>query len=121
MFNISTFGIAGNFLHWIAAFLNNRFQFVVVQHCYSEWLPVLSGMPQGTVLGPVLFILFTDDIGGICSGSATHILFSDDMKLYSTNETNLDKCSLESALDRLQLDMFQHATKRKVLSLDLKT
>ena len=38
-------------------FLNNRFQCVVVEHCNSEWLPVLSGIPQGTVIGPVLFIL----------------------------------------------------------------
>jgi len=81
IFKLSTFGIAGNLLNWIAAFLNERFQCVVVEHCNSEWLPVLSGIPhQGNVLGPVLFILFINDIGVICSGSVTHKLFADDMK-----------------------------------------
>jgi len=56
-----------------------------------------------TVLGPVLFILFIYDIGVICSGSVTHKLLADDMKLYSTIDTNLDRCSLQSALDRLHL------------------
>jgi len=84
-------------------FLNERFQCVVVEHCNSEWLPVLRGISQGTVLGPVLFILFIDDIGVICSGSVAHKLFADDMKLYSTIDTNLDRRSLQSALDRLNL------------------
>jgi len=78
----------------------------------SEWLPVLSGIPQGTVLGPVLFILFIDDIGVFCSGSVTHKLFAGDMKLYSTIDTNLDGCSLQSALDRLHM-VLQLATIRK--------
>jgi len=72
-----------------------------VEHCNSEWLPVLSGIPQGTVLGSVLFIIFIDDIGAICSGSVTHTFFADDMTLYSTIVTNFDSFSLQSALDRL--------------------
>jgi len=80
IFKLSTFGIAGNLLNWIAAFLNERFQCVVVEHCNSEWLPVLRGIPQDTVLGPVLCILFIDDIGVIFSGSVTLKLFADDMK-----------------------------------------
>jgi len=70
-----------------------------VEHCNSEWLPVLSGIPHCTVLDAVLLILFIDDIGVICSGSVTHKLFADDMKLYSTIDTNLDRCSLQFALD----------------------
>ena len=96
---LSSFGISGNLLNWIAAFLNSRFQCVVVEHCNSEWLPVLSGIPQGTVIGPLLFILFIDDIGVICSGSVSHTLFADDIKLYSTIYNNLDNVSLQSALN----------------------
>jgi len=40
VFKLSTFGISGNMLNWIAAFLNERFQCVVVEHCNCEWLPV---------------------------------------------------------------------------------
>jgi len=90
IFKLSTFGIAENLLNWIAAFLNNRFLCVVGEHCNSEWLPVLSGIPQGTVLCPVFFILFIDDFGVICSLSVIQKLFSDDMKLYSTVDTNFD-------------------------------
>jgi ribonuclease P/MRP protein subunit RPP40 len=98
---LSAFGISGKLYTWIASFLYNRSQCVVVEHCNSDWLPVISGIPQGTVIGPVLFILFIDDVGEICSGSLTHKLFADDMKLYSTIYTNLDNFSLQSALDRL--------------------
>jgi ribonucleases P/MRP protein subunit RPP40 len=70
-----------------------------VEHCNSEWLPVLSGIPQGNVIGPVLFILFIDDIGVICSGSVTHKLFADDMKGHSKIDSNLDNVSLQFALD----------------------
>jgi len=83
-------------------FLNERFQCVVAKHCHSERLPVFSGIPQGTVLGPVLFILFIDDIGVICSGSLTHKLFADDMKLYSTIDTNLDNLHLIVYTDLLK-------------------
>jgi len=100
IFKFSTFDISGNLLNWIAAFLNERFLCVVVEHCNSVWLPVLGGIPQGTVLSPVIFILFIDDIGVICSGSVTHKLFADVMKLYSTINTILDRFSLQSALDR---------------------
>jgi len=99
IFKHSTFDILGNLLNWIAAFLNERFQCVVVEHCNSDWLSVLSGIPHGTVLGPVLFVLCIDDIGVMFSVSVTHKLFADDMKLYST----VDRCSLQSALDRLHV------------------
>jgi Reverse transcriptase (RNA-dependent DNA polymerase) len=75
-----------------------QFQCVVVENCNSEWLPILSGISQQC---PLLFIIFIDDIGVICSGSVTHKLFADDIKLYSTIYTNLDNVSLQSALNVL--------------------
>lgn len=78
------FGVCGLLLYWITAFLSNRFQRVVLESCCSEWSPVISGVPQGSVLGPILFILFIDDVGSLFSGDLRHQLFADDLKLYST-------------------------------------
>jgi hypothetical protein len=102
VFKLNQFGISSKLLSWINAFLTDRSQCVVVEHCYSSWMPVLSGVPQGSVLGPVLFILFIDDIGVVCSGTVTHKLFADDLKLYSIINTDNDNISLQSTLDRLQ-------------------
>ena len=102
VFKLRNLGINGCLLQWISAFLSNRTQCVVIEHCFSEWSPVLSGVPQGSVLGPILFILFIDDIAAICSGVITHKLYADDLKLYSTINSDCDRDLLQSALDRLQ-------------------
>ena len=90
-------------MQWIESFLTNRCQCVVVEHCFSSLTPVVSGVPQGSVLGPILFILFINDIGSICDGSTvTHKLFADDLKLYSNINTNCDHVHFQSVLDQLQ-------------------
>jgi hypothetical protein len=100
---LTIYGISGNLLKWIYAFLSNRFQCVVTEHCFSAWSPVISGVPQGSVLGPILFILYIDDINIICTGSVTLKLFADDLKLYSTIKSDCDNNSLQATLDKLQL------------------
>ena len=77
---VETFGITGKVLSWIQAFLTNRQQKVLVNGAESSWAHVKSGIPQGSILGPVLFTLFVNDIPDQIK---TYIsLYADDTKIY---------------------------------------
>ena len=62
VFKLRQLGIGGPFLNILIEFLSNRKQRVVVDGHHGEWRDVISGVPQGSVLGPVLFILYTSDM-----------------------------------------------------------
>ena len=74
------YGINGQTLKWLTEFLENRLQTVVVEGAKSTFRVVLSGVPQGTVLGPILFILYIDDQLDILV-TALGKVFADDTKL----------------------------------------
>ena len=75
-------GINGKTLAWIAVFLHNRTQFVVVNGTHSTTTPVTSCVPQGSFLGPTLFLLFINDITQVTNSQLR--LFADDTVLYRT-------------------------------------
>ena len=99
LFKLKHFGISGSLLSWIKNFLYNRKQCVVLDNCFSSVIDVLSGVPQGSVLGPILFILFIDDIDCVCTGVSTLKLFADDCRLYS--EITLNTCNYTCLLQSL--------------------
>ena len=92
-------GIRGKTKNWIAAFLTKRLQRVAVNGKFSTWHNVLSGVSQGTVLGPHLFLLFINDIQAAVSGVTR--LFADDCLIYRQIITEGDEKLLQTDLDNL--------------------
>ena len=80
LFKLKSLGIDGNILRVIDSFLSNRFQRVLIGDSLSSPLPVSSGVPQGSVLGPLLFLIYVNDIDD-CVLHCKLYKFADDMKL----------------------------------------
>ena len=94
------YGIKGKTNAWIANFLHNRTQNVVLNGEKSYTGNVVSGVPQGSVLGPSLFLFYINDLPEGLSSKVR--LFADDTVLYMTVSKSEDAKSLQSDLDKLQ-------------------
>ena len=77
------FGLTGLVINWITSYLSGRFQKVVVGDANSSAVPLSCGVPQGSILGPILFTLYTTPLQKICNKHAvTYHLYADDQQLY---------------------------------------
>ena len=117
---LESHGITGKVHKWIAAWLRNRKQQVVLKGKKSIWEDVLSGVPQGSILGPVLFLIYINDIdSGILS---TLSKFADDCKLTRKVTCEKDQDDMQTDLDTLESwsekwQMAFHPDKCKVLHI----
>jgi len=93
-------GINGKVFNWIESWLTNRRQRVCVRGKFSDWIPVPSGVPQGSVLGPVLFLIFINDLEQGLGSQA--VKFADDTKVFSQISTVRDCEILQQDLVLLQ-------------------
>ena len=82
IYKVKYIGINGMFLKLITSFLENRFQRVVLTGQTFSWEPVLAGVPQGSVLGLLFFLIYINDLSKNLSSNTK--LFADDTSIFST-------------------------------------
>lgn len=98
LYKISYYGINCNALNWVKDFLTNRTQNVVLEGETSNNIPVTSGVPQGTVLGPILFLIYINNLAEYMKHSKLR-LFADDSIIYKEIKTPDDCKKLQEDLD----------------------
>jgi hypothetical protein len=96
---LSFYGIRNDTLGWVGAFLSHRKQSVSVNGTHSSWVDVTSGVPQGSVLGPALFLLYINDIKDKIHSSLK--LFADDSILYREINDQQDHTIIQEDLQTL--------------------
>jgi len=89
-------GINGKLLKWIRSFLEARLVRVGITGSFSDWIKVLSGVPQGSVLGPRLFLLFVTDLPDWIRNSVR--VFADYVKIRNVIRTDAGNHSLQEDL-----------------------
>ena len=98
---LAAYGIKGDLLAIINDFLTDRTQRTRVGSCFSDIIFLTSGIVQGSCLGPLLFLIFVNDIFTIFEPSITCKMYADDLKLYSIIESNYDNAQMQICLNNL--------------------
>ena len=96
---IHAYGIRGKLLKWIESFLSDRKQRVVLGNQKSNWEPVTSGIPQGSVLGPILFTIFINDMPEVVESLMK--LFADDAKIFKAIKSFKDISVIQEDINKL--------------------
>ena len=101
LLKLAAYGISGNLLAWIKCFHTDRSHFVCINNASSVSQSVLSGVPQGTVVGPILFIIYVNDMPDIVENGIILDLFADDSKMCNAFKLVKNCLVLQKALVRL--------------------
>jgi len=96
------YGISGTALTWIRSFLIYRFQSIKISKCFSKAVPLFCCVPQGSILGPLLFTLYTTPQSSLIrSHKLDHHLYLDDTQVYISLSTADTDLSLKELVDCL--------------------
>ena len=97
-------GFSKSYLRWVTSYLTERKQFVQIDDKLSSTIEVAFGVPQGSILGPVIFNLYVNDLSDSLKASITSHQYADDTTFYAhSNPANIKQCEdqLQHALDQL--------------------
>jgi hypothetical protein len=98
--SLSTVGVTGTLLKWFESYLTDRSQRVVLSGHSSSPAPVKSGVPQGSILGPLLFIVYVNSLVSLKLSPRTSIVsYADDILLYRSLSTTSDNTTLQHNVD----------------------
>ena len=114
LYKLSHYGIWGSALDWFKSYISNRSQFVTYNRVASTAKPINCGVPQGTIFGPLLFLMYINDLYNVCQKSVP-ILFADDTNLFYSWS------SLDDLARRINDELCNISTRLKVnkLSFDI--
>lgn len=98
LYKLECIGLPLYIIRWIASYLADRKQFVEIDHCPSSALSVTSGVPQGSVLGPLLFLLYVNDLMDVVPHDVSISMFADDCAVFKEISSTNDHLLLQKTL-----------------------
>ena len=99
LYKLYRYGIRGTALHWFKSYLKNRQQYTIVNEHSSKLCSIKTGVPQGSIIGPLLFLLYVNDIKDVVDSNRLK-LFADDTNLFLYNSDL--QCLIRNANEELQ-------------------
>jgi ribonuclease P/MRP protein subunit RPP40 len=99
LLKLHAYGIRGKYLEWIKNFLNERKKRVVLGKNKSDWADIMSGVPQGSVLGPILFIIFINDLSEVAKN--VFKMYADDGKTIANVQKPEGRIQLQKDIDNV--------------------
>lgn len=113
--SLSNFGVSGSLLTWFKSYLSDRKQRVVLDGESLALIPVTSGVPQGSILGPLPFIIFINSISLVPLSQGTKLLhYADDIVMYRPVNSQSDVSSLQNNVNSILRWIVEHG-----LTLDI--